>query len=148
MPAVAPPSDAIVLFDGSSTDAFVSKKDPSQACPWAIEDGELAVVPSTGDIQTKEAFGDVQLHVEWKAPTEITKDSQGRGNSGVFLMGLYEVQVLDNYDNPTYADGLAGALYGQKPPLVNACCKPGEWHIYDIFCRPHALVAAVWFVRQ
>jgi hypothetical protein len=132
MAPIAPPSDAVVLFDGSSTDAFVSTKDPSQSCPWTIEDGALAVVPGTGNIQTKEAWQDVQLHVEWRAPTEITADGQGRGNSGVFLMGLYEVQVLDSYQNPTYADGLAGALYGQQPPLVNACCQPGEWHIYDI----------------
>lgn len=132
MDPIAPPSDATVLFDGSSTDAFVSKKDPSQACPWTIEDGELAVVPGTGDIQTTGAWGDIQLHVEWRAPTEIKGEGQGRGNSGVFLMGAYEVQVLDSYDNPTYADGLAGALYGQQPPLVNACCQPGQWHIYDI----------------
>lgn len=132
MPAIAPPSDATVLFDGSSMDAFVSTRDPSQACPWSIEEGSLAVVPGTGDIQTKDSWQDVQLHVEWRAPTEITGEGQGRGNSGVFLMGLYEVQVLDNYQNPTYADGLAGALYGQKPPLVNACCKPGDWHIFDI----------------
>ena len=92
----------------------------------------MEVVPKSGDIQTKEHFGDCQLHLEWAAPAEVKGDSQGRGNSGVFLMGLYEIQVLDCYDNPTYADGTTGAIYGQYPPLVNACRKPGEWQTYDI----------------
>jgi hypothetical protein len=90
-------------------------------------------VNRTGNIETKEHFGDCQLHIEWAAPAEVKGDSQGRGNSGVFLIGKYEIQVLDGYDNLTYADGLTAAIYGQYPPLVNACCKPGEWQNYDIF---------------
>ncbi|MDA3959985.1 MAG: DUF1080 domain-containing protein [Planctomycetota bacterium] len=130
--AVSPPSDAVVLFDGSNMDEWESIKD-SSASPWELtSDKAMRVVPKTGNIRTKRQFGDVQLHVEWAAPTEIKGEGQGRGNSGVFLMGRYEIQVLDSYDNPSYADGLATAVYGQYPPLVNACCKPGEWHIYDI----------------
>jgi hypothetical protein len=90
-------------------------------------------VTRTGSIETREHFGDCQLHIEWAAPAEVKGDSQGRGNSGVFLMGRYEIQVLDGYENPTYADGLTAALYGQYPPLVNACRRPGEWQTYDIF---------------
>lgn len=130
--AATPPSDAIVLFDGSSLDAWESVKEGGPAKWELLGDGTMRVVSKTGNIQTKQHFGDVQLHVEWAAPTEITGDSQGRGNSGVFMMGLYEIQVLDGYENPTYADGITAAIYGQSPPLVNACCKPGEWHIYDI----------------
>ena len=92
----------------------------------------MEVVPGTGNIQTKEAFGDCQLHVEFAAPAAVKGDSQGRGNSGVFLMGRYEIQVLDCYDNPTYPDGTTAGIYGQYPPLVNACRKPGEWQTYDI----------------
>ena len=92
----------------------------------------MEVAPGEGDIQTREHFGDVQLHVEFATPAEVRGDSQGRGNSGVFLMGRYEFQVLDCYDNPTYADGTTGAIYGQYPPLVNACRRPGEWQTYDI----------------
>jgi hypothetical protein len=87
----------------------------------------------TGDIETKELFGDCQLHIEWAAPAEVRGESQGRGNSGVFLMGRYEIQVLDGYENPTYADGTTASIYGQYPPLVNACRRPGEWQVYDIF---------------
>ena len=124
------PSDAIVLFDGTDLSGWQSL-DGSDA-KWQVEGGVLQVTPKTGDIQTREEFGDCQLHVEWAAPAEVRGDSQGRGNSGVFLMGRYEIQVLDCYDNPTYADGTTGALYGQFPPLVNACRKPGEWQSYDI----------------
>ena len=125
-----PPSDAIVLFDGTSLDAWEGR---DGAAPWSLVDGgAMEVAPRTGDIRTKESFGSCQLHVEWSAPTEIRADSQGRGNSGVFLLGLYEVQVLDGYQNATYADGLPGAVYGQYPPLVNACVAPGAWHVYDI----------------
>ena len=130
-PPVAPPSDAIVLFNGSDMGEWESVKDGSP-CPWNLVDGAMQVVPKTGNIRTKRQFGDCQLHVEWAAPAEIKGEGQGRGNSGVFLMGEYEVQVLDSHDNPTYADGLCSAIYGQFPPLVNACCKPGQWHIYDI----------------
>jgi len=134
-PPVAPPSDATVLFDGTSTDEWESV-DGGGDCPWEIDDGTLLVKPKTSDIRTKREFGACQLHVEWAAPTAIKGEGQGRGNSGVFLMGRYEVQVLDSYDNPTYADGLCAGIYGQHPPLVNACCKPGEWHIYDILWTP------------
>jgi hypothetical protein len=93
----------------------------------------MEVVNGAGGIQTKDKFGDMQLHVEWASPVEVKGKSQERGNSGVLLMGRYEVQVLDSYDNPTYADGGAASIYGQYPPLVNACRKPGEWQTYDIF---------------
>ena len=126
-----PPSDAVVLFDGSGLDAWAGRD--GKAAAWNLIDGDaMEVAPRTGDIHTRQAFGSCQLHVEWSAPTEIRADSQGRGNSGVFLLGLYEVQVLDGYDNPTYADGLTAAVYGQYPPLVNACVAPGRWHVYDI----------------
>ena len=121
------PSDATVLFDGSSLAAWSATKQP-----WKIENGYLEVAPNSGDLRTKETFGDVQLHVEWASPARVRGDSQNRGNSGIFLQGRYEVQVLDSSDNLTYPDGQAGALYGQWPPLVNAVRKPGEWQSYDI----------------
>ena len=97
----------------------------------------MHVVPQTGDIWTKECFGDCQLHLEFACPAEIKGESQGRGNSGVFLMGIYEIQVLDGYNNPTYADGITASIYGEYPPLVNACRKPGEWQTYEvIFTAP------------
>ena len=130
-----PPSDAVVLFDGSGFGAWAGRD--GQLSKWKLVDGDaMEVEPGTGDIHTRSSFGPCQLHVEWSAPTEITADSQGRGNSGVFLLGLYEVQVLDGYQNPTYADGLTAAIYGQYPPLVNACVPPGEWHVYDIVFEP------------
>ena len=129
------PSDAIVLFDGSSTDAWLSVK--GSECEWLLTDEQaLEVKPGSGDIRSKQSFGQCQLHVEWRAPTEIYADSQGRGNSGVFLLGLYEIQVLDGYENPTYADGLTAAIYGQYPPLVNASVPPGHWHTFDIVFEP------------
>jgi len=124
------PSDAIVLFDGTTLDKWASM-DGSPA-RWKLENGYLEVVPKTGNIRTKTEFGDCQLHLEWAAPTVVKGESQGRGNSGVFLMGLYEIQVLDCYDNPTYPDGTTAAIYGQYPPLVNACRQPGDWQTYDI----------------
>ena len=127
-----PPSDAIVLFDGKDLSGWVSVKQEGEAAPWKVENGYMEVVPKSGDIRTKREFGDCQVHVEWAAPSEVVGNSQGRGNSGVFLMGRYEIQVLDCYDNPTYADGTAAAIYGEYPPLVNACRKPGEWQTYDI----------------
>jgi hypothetical protein len=127
-----PPSDATVLFDGTSLSGWTSVKEAGAAAPWTVENGYMQVVPKSGDIQTKHEFGDCQLHVEWAAPSEVVGNSQGRGNSGVFLMGRYEIQVLDCYDNPTYADGTAAAIYGEHPPLVNAARKPGEWQSYDI----------------
>lgn len=131
LPAVTPPSDAIVLFDGHSTKEWVHALD-GRPCEWELVDSTLRVLPKTKNIKTKKVFGNCQLHLEWMAPTIITGPGQKRGNSGVFMMGEYEIQVLDDYDNPTYADGLCCAIYGQKPPLVNSSCKPGEWHIYDI----------------
>ena len=126
--AGTPPSDAIVLFDGEDVSGWVGRDGDVK---WKVENGHLEVT-KTGDIETKEHFGDFQLHIEWATPSEVKGDSQGRGNSGVFLMGLYEVQVLDGYANLTYADGITAAIYGQFPPLVNACRKPGEWQTYDV----------------
>lgn len=125
------PSDAVILFDGASLGGWVSAQDGSPAA-WKVEQGYMEVLPSTGDIQTVAAFGDCQLHLEMSEPEVIKGEGQGRGNSGVFLMGCYEIQVLDNYQNPTYADGTACAIYGQYPPLVNACRRPGAWQSYDI----------------
>ena len=129
------PSDAIVLFDGSSLSGFVSAKDGSSPAPWKIENGELVVQKGTGDIQSKLAFGDAQYHIEWSAPTEIVGEGQGRGNSGFFLMGLYEVQILDSYESKTYTNGQAGSIYKQHPPLVNPLRAPGEWNYYDIIFK-------------
>ncbi|HUR28364.1 MAG TPA: DUF1080 domain-containing protein [Planctomycetota bacterium] len=124
----APPSDAIVLFDGKD---LAQWKCGEKAAGWKLVDGAMEV-NGTGSIETKAEFGDVQLHVEWASPAIPESSSQGRGNSGVFLMGRYELQVLDSFDNRTYADGQAAAMYGQIPPLVNACRKPGEWQTYDV----------------
>lgn len=125
----APPSDAIVLFDGTDLSAWRGKKGDAA---WKVEDGAMTVVARSGDIQTRQGFGDVQLHIEWRTPAEVKGESQGRGNSGVFLMGLYEVQVLDSYENRTYSNGQAASLYKQHIPLVNASRGPGEWQSYDI----------------
>ena len=124
------PSDAIFLFDGTSLAGW-KHRDGSPA-RWKVERGYMEVVARSGDIVSVAEFGDCQLHLEWAAPVEAVGESQGRGNSGVFLMGRYEIQVLDCYDNPTYADGTTGAIYGQFPPLVNACRTPGVWQVYDI----------------
>lgn len=126
------PSDAIVLFDGKNLDNWVSL-DGSPA-KWTVKDGTLTVVAGGKDIRTKQEFGDFQLHIEWRAPAEVDPKAtgQGRGNSGIFLQDRYEVQVLDNYENKTYANGQAGSIYKQYIPLVNACKKPGEWQMYDI----------------
>jgi hypothetical protein len=131
-----PPSDAVILFDGNDFSNWVSEKDGSDA-KWKVENGYMEVGKKTGNIRTRQAFGDCQLHVEWASPVKVSSSSQDRGNSGVFLMSNYEVQVLDSYNNRTYADGQAGAVYGQKPPLVNTCRPPGQWQSYDIiFHRP------------
>ena len=119
-----PPSDALVLFGGSDLSQWNGGE------KWLIEEGVATV--RGGSITTKEPFGSCQLHVEWAAPAEVKGDGQGRGNSGIYLMGHYEVQILDSYNNVTYFDGQAGSLYKQWPPLVNACRKPGEWQTYDI----------------
>lgn len=150
-----PPSDAIVLMDGRSMARWRSTSMPSDptggapgqrprvaptardAARWTIRNDYVEIAPGTGGIATRDSFGDVQLHLEWKAPVPAVGDGQRRGNSGVFLMGTYEVQVLDSYRNETYADGQAGSLFGQFPPLVNAMRPPTEWQSYDIvFRRP------------
>ncbi|HEY3280975.1 MAG TPA: DUF1080 domain-containing protein [Armatimonadota bacterium] len=125
-----PPSDAVCLFDGTNLDAW--QKSGGGEPGWRLVDGAMEVEPHSGSIETKEHFGDCQLHIEWASPSEVKGEDQGRGNSGVFLMGRYEIQVLDCYKNITYADGLAGAMYGQYPPLVNASRKPGEWQSFDV----------------
>ena len=135
-----PPSDAIVLFDGTAATLDKWEADPKPGEPatptkWIVKDGALECVPKSGYVRTKEQFGDCQLHVEWAAPKNVQGDSQGRGNSGIFLMGLAEVQVLDNYNNPTYADGFAASVYGINPPLANALRAPGEFQVYDIIFR-------------
>ncbi len=124
------PSDAIILFDG--TDLSNWQSGSGNDAEWEIIGDTMRVKPSTGNIRTKSCFGDCQLHVEFSCPAEIKDEGQGRGNSGVFLMGKYEVQILDGYENPTYADGITASLYGEYPPLVNACSKPGDWNTYDI----------------
>ena len=126
----APPSDAIILFDGTDLSQWETRSgDPAS---WDVSDGIMTVVPKSGGIQTKQAFGDCQLHIEWRTPEIIEGKGQGRGNSGIFLMGNYEVQVLDSYNNTTYPNGQAGSIYKQHIPLVNACRAPGEWQSYDI----------------
>ena len=129
------PSDAIVLFDGTDLTQWTDTK--GNPTKWIMGDGYMECVKNSGYIQSKRQFGSCQLHVEFATPAIVRGSSQGRGNSGVFLMGQYEVQVLDSYDNKTYPDGQCGALYGRAVPLVNACRKPGEWQWYDIiFHRP------------
>ena len=125
-----PPSDAVVLFDGKDLSKWAYKD--GSAAKWKVENGYAEVVPKTGYIYTRDSFGDCQLHVEFAEPAPAKGESQERGNSGVFLMGLYEIQVLDSYENKTYADGQAAAVYGQYPPLVNASRAPGQWQSYDI----------------
>jgi hypothetical protein len=127
------PSDAIILFDGKNLDQWASAKDGG-AAKWTLKDGAVSVAPGTGDIKTKKEFGDFQLHIEWRTPSEVDPKvtGQGRGNSGIFLQERYEVQVLDNYNNVTYSNGQAGSIYKQAIPLVNACKKPGEWQTYEI----------------
>ena len=127
------PSDALVLFDGKNLDQWVSADEG--APKWTVKDGSFTVTAGAKDIKTKKEFGNFQLHVEWKTPTEVNPNQtgQGRGNSGIFLQERYEVQVLDNYENKTYANGQASSIYKQHIPLVNACKKPGEWQVYDIF---------------
>lgn len=127
------PSDAIILFDGKNLDEWVSAKDGSPA-KWRINGDVLTVNKTTGDIETKRKFTSYQLHIEWKIPAEISGEGQERGNSGVFLSGRYEIQVLDNSnnDNKTYVNGMAGSIYRESIPLVNPEKKPGEWNVYDV----------------
>ena len=126
------PSDAVILFNGTSGSNWKHKN--GDDAKWTVADNAFTVKPGTGDIQSKQKFGDCQLHIEWKIASNVTGDGQNRGNSGIFLMGRYEVQVLDNYNNinKTYVNGQAGSMYKQSPPLVNVCKAPGEWQTYDI----------------
>lgn len=127
------PSDAIILFDGKNLDQWISQKDPSKAAPWEIIDNDyMQVVPGSGGIQTKMAFGDCQLHIEFSAPDVVQEQGQGRGNSGVFFQNRYELQILDSYQNRTYSNGQAGSIYKDHAPLVNAMRSPLEWNTYDV----------------
>jgi len=132
------PSDATVLFNGSDLSHWtghastITKAGDAGKVEWKLGEGYVEIVPHMGDLATKDKFGDCQLHIEWAAPAKVEGRSQNRGNSGVLMMGLYEIQVLDSYQNPTYADGQAGAIYGQWPPLANATRPPGEWQSYDV----------------
>lgn len=124
------PSDAIILFNGKDLSEWTSLNgDPTK---WEVKDGAFTVTPSTGDIKTKRTFGDFQLHIEWRAPSVIKGDGQGRGNSGIFLQERYELQVLDSYESQTYSNGQAGSIYKQSMPLANANRKAGEWQVYDV----------------
>lgn len=125
------PSDAIRLFDGKDLSGWKSLRDGSEA-KWTVKDGYFEVMPRTGDIATKQEFGDCQLHIEWATPSVVKGEGQGRGNSGIFLMGHYELQVLDSFQNKTYFHGQAGSIYKQHAPLVNASRQPGEWQTYDV----------------
>jgi len=134
------PADAVVLFDGTDLSQWLGYRQDNPKKPrynpegkalWKVENGYMQCTP-TGSIRTRQGFGDCQLHIEWQTEYPVKGDSQERGNSGVFLMGRYEIQVLDSFENRTYADGSAGCVYGQTPPMVNACRKPGEWQVYDI----------------
>jgi len=140
-----PPSDAIILFDGKDTSQWEIDRQEGSDIKWKIENGYMEIAKKAGGIRTKKSFGSCQLHIEWWVPADVDPKvtDQSRSNSGVFLMGRYEIQVLDSYtadnykDNRTYADGQASGIYGQYPPLVNACRKGGEWQSYDIsFLRP------------
>lgn len=135
--AGAAPSDAIVLFDGKDLSQWAQQgrgpeRGKTVAARWKVLNGYFEVAPRTGDLFTSQAFGDSQIHIEWSEPENITGSSQDRGNSGVYVASRYEIQVLDSYHQSTYADGQAGAIYGQWPPLVNPIRKPGEWNVYDI----------------
>jgi hypothetical protein len=134
----APPSDAIILFDGKNLDEWVAASDTIAGKKWTIADNIITVDKTAGDLRTKRRFMDFQLHIEYRIPENITGSGQARGNSGIFLAALpwgaggYELQVLDNYKNTTYVNGQAGSMYKQAVPLVNACRKPGEWQTYDV----------------
>ncbi|MCH7816223.1 MAG: DUF1080 domain-containing protein [Proteobacteria bacterium] len=130
----APPSDAIILFDGTHLDAWNRTADDT-AARWLIEDGAITVQRGAGTIKTKQSFGDIQLHIEWRPSDIIQGRGQGRGNSGVFLHSLYEVQVLDSWENETYVNGQAGSIYKQQAPLVNASKPPGQWQSFDIIFK-------------
>ncbi len=124
------PSDAVIIFDGKDLSKFTDLNGAD--AKWDVKDGAFTVSKASGDIKTKQTFGDMQLHIEWRTPTEIVGEGQGRGNSGIFLQERYELQVLDSYESPTYSNGQASSIYKQGIPLVNACRKPGEWQTYDV----------------
>ena len=128
-----PPSDAIILFDGKDLSKWVNEK--GQAPEWIVSDGAFSVKPGTGAISTREYFGDCQLHIEFRSPTPEKHNGQNRGNSGVFLMSRYELQVLDGDNNPTYVNGMVGSIYKQTAPLADAYTKNGEWQVYDIYWK-------------
>ncbi|MDR2955909.1 MAG: DUF1080 domain-containing protein [Prevotella sp.] len=128
-----PPSDAIILFDGKDLSKWVTTK--GEEAKWKAENGQMIVVPGTGDMCTKEYFGDCQLHIEFKSPAPENHHGQNRGNSGIFLQSTYEVQVLDADNNPTYVNGMVGSIYKQQAPNVDAYTKNGEWQIYDIYWK-------------
>ena len=136
-----PPSDAIVLFDGKDLSKWESSNPPAERgqrpapAPWKIENGEMVIVPGSGGIQTKEYFGDCQLHIEFKSPPPGQNNGQGRGNSGVFLQNTYELQVLDGDNNLTYVNGMVGSIYKQSAPLVDPYTKNGEWQVYDVYWK-------------
>jgi len=132
VPASGIPADATVLLDGRNLDAWESAKTPGAPAPWRLEGDAMVCVPKSGNIQTRQKFGDLQLHLEFRTPATVVGTGQGRGNSGVFLMGIYELQILDSYNNPTYVNGQAAAIYKQYPPLVNASRGPGEWQTFDV----------------
>lgn len=133
-PAGAAPSDAIVLFAGNDTSAWESEQ--GARVPWTVADGAMTVVPGSKGIRTTQKFCDIQLHVEWRSPTQTKGfDGQHRGNSGIFLQEVYELQVLDSYNNPTYPNGQAASLYKQAIPLVNASRAPGQWQAYDVIWK-------------
>lgn len=127
---VPAPSDAVILFDGKDLSAWVGEK--GDAAPWTVSDGVFTVKSGSGSILTKQKFENFQLHIEWRVPVDIKGQGQGRGNSGLYLQGIYEVQILDSYESETYKNGMAGSIYKQTPPLVNAMRKPGEWNTYDV----------------
>ena len=125
-----PPADAVILFNGNAASSWQHKN--GNEASWIVSENVLTVKAGSGDIQTKQKFGDCQLHIEWRTPAEVKGEGQGRGNSGIFFMGLYELQVLDSYGNKTYPNGQAASIYKQHIPLVNACKPPGEWQTYDV----------------
>lgn len=134
----AAPSDAVVLFDGKNLDSWVMTDDRTQPAQWTVANGQLTVNKKVGNIETKQSFGNYQLHIEWQVPKNVTGTGQLRGNSGLFLASMgkgdlgYELQILDSYDNNTYTNGMAGSIYKQTTPLVNPSLKPGDWQTYDV----------------
>ena len=142
-PVALPPEDAVVLFDGSDLSAWVNVR--GEDAHWTVADGVLTVDPGAipyppgGDIMTRDSFANFQLHLEFRTPAVVEGEGQGRGNSGIFLQGRYELQILDSYDNPTYSNGQLGSIYKQSPPLANPARRPGEWQTYDVI-----YTAPVW----